>query len=91
MGSTGVVIGATVGMNEYGISPSALTSSAAVTPILAPGFGHQGARLSDARALFGAASAGLIVSASRSILSAGPAGVADAIEAQAREIAGALA
>jgi len=87
LGSTGVVIGATIGLADYGIE----TSSLAVTPILAPGFGHQGAIVSDATRLFGAASAGVIVSASRSILAAGPSGVAAAIDAQAAEIAGAFA
>jgi orotidine-5'-phosphate decarboxylase len=87
LGSTGVVIGATVGLADYGITPASLTN----TPILAPGFGHQGALVSDARRLFGAASANVIVSASRSILAAGRAGVAEAIEAQSAEIAGAFA
>jgi orotidine-5'-phosphate decarboxylase len=87
LGSTGVVIGATVGLSDYGIP----TGSLARTPILAPGFGHQGALVSDASALFGAASANVIVSASRSILAAGPAGIADAITAQSREIAEAFA
>jgi orotidine-5'-phosphate decarboxylase len=87
LGSTGVVIGATVDLADYGIAPSALTA----TPILAPGFGHQGALVSDATRLFGAASAGVVVSASRSILAAGPSGVAAAIEAQCTDIAGAFA
>jgi orotidine-5'-phosphate decarboxylase len=87
LASTGVVIGATVGLADYGITAEALSA----TPILAPGFGHQGALVSDATALFGAASANVIVSASRSILAAGPAGIADAIETQSREIAEAFA
>ena len=87
LGSTGVVVGATVALADYGITPPSL----AVTPILAPGFGHQGALVSDATRLFGAASAGLIVSASRSILAAGPSGIAAAIDAQTAEIAGAFA
>jgi len=87
LGSTGVVIGATVSLGDYGIEPGSL----AATPILAPGFGHQGARVADARALFGEASANVIVSASRSILAAGPSGIADAITAQSTEIRGAFA
>ena len=86
LGSTGVVIGATVSLGDYGITPASLSA----TPILAPGFGHQGARVSDAGTLFGAASANVIVSASRSILAAGPHGVADAITAQSTEIRGAF-
>jgi len=87
LGSTGVVIGATVALDDYGITPPALAN----TPILAPGFGHQGALVSDATRLFGAASANVIVSASRSILTAGPDGIAAAIDTQAAEIAGAFA
>jgi orotidine-5'-phosphate decarboxylase len=87
LGSTGVVIGATVGLADYGIAPVSLAG----TPILAPGFGHQGALVSDATRLFGAASANVIVSASRSILAAGPSGIAAAIDAQSAEIAGAFA
>ena len=87
LGSTGVVIGATVDLADYGITPQVLTG----TPILAPGFGHQGARVDDAKELFGASSANVIVSASRSILAAGPAGVASAIDAQTAQISGAFA
>lgn len=87
LGSTGVVIGATVSLADYGISPRSLAN----TPILAPGFGHQGARVADAKRLFGAASANVVVSASRSILAAGPAGIADAVAAQSAEIQGAFA
>ena len=67
------------------------SASLASTPILAPGFGHQGALVSDATRLFGAASANVVVSASRSILAAGPSGIAAAIDAQTAEIAGAFA
>jgi orotidine-5'-phosphate decarboxylase len=83
LGSTGVVIGATVALDDYGISAASL----AQTPVLAPGFGHQGARVSDATRIFGAASAGVVVSASRSILSAGPSKVAAAIRDQSAEVA----
>jgi orotidine-5'-phosphate decarboxylase len=87
LGSVGVVIGATIDMRAYGIEQSAL----AATPVLAPGFGHQGARLGDVTALFGAASAGVIVSSSRAVLGAGPKGIAAAIAAQNTEIAEAFA
>jgi orotidine-5'-phosphate decarboxylase len=87
LGSTGVVIGATIDMSAFGLTQASLAG----TPILAPGFGHQGALLSDARRLFAEASDGLIVSASRSILSSGAAGVAAAITAQSRQIAEVLA
>jgi orotidine-5'-phosphate decarboxylase len=81
LGSTGVVLGATIGIADYGIDAHDLVQ----TPVLAPGFGHQGARVSDATRLFGAASANVIVSASRSILAAGPSGVAAAVREQAAE------
>jgi len=87
LGSVGVVIGATVDMSAYGIEASSLST----TPILAPGFGHQGARLGDVTTLFGAASAGVIVSSSRAVLGAGPKGIAAAIAAQNTEIAEAFA
>ena len=87
LASTGVVLGATVNLADYGITPESLSA----TPILAPGFGHQGALVSDATRLFGAASGGVIVSASRSILAAGPSGIAAAIAAQSAEISGAFA
>ena len=87
LGSTGVVVGATVDLAEFGIDPSSLVG----IPVLAPGFGHQGAEFADVRRLFGAAADGVLLSASRSILAAGPAGIADAIDRQAAEVAGALA
>ncbi|GAB3606393.1 orotidine-5'-phosphate decarboxylase [Conyzicola nivalis] len=87
LGSTGVVIGATVALGDYGITPRSLAG----TPILAPGFGHQGALVSDVGTLFGGASSGVIVSASRSILAAGPSGIDAAIGAQSAEIAGVFA
>jgi orotidine-5'-phosphate decarboxylase len=79
LGSFGVVIGATVSLADFGLSASDL----AVTPILAPGFGFQGADFSSLAATYGAASANTIVSSSRAILEAGPGGIAGAIDAQA--------
>ena len=85
LGSTGLVLGATVSLADFGIE------GLANTPILAPGFGHQGARYADLRAIYGAAADQVIVSASRGILAAGPNGLAAAIEKQAAEVAEALA
>jgi orotidine-5'-phosphate decarboxylase len=87
LGSVGVVVGATLDLADYGIPHDSL----AHTPILAPGFGHQGAVISDVGLIFGEAAGNVIVSASRSILAAGPSGIADAIDAQNLEIAGAFA
>ncbi|MER7795803.1 orotidine-5'-phosphate decarboxylase [Microbacterium sp. NPDC096154] len=81
-GSLGFVIGATVDWSEAGLSP--FTPSA---PILAPGFGHQGARPDQLEAVYGAMSHAVVASESRSILSAGPDGIVDAIAAAARAYA----
>jgi orotidine-5'-phosphate decarboxylase len=86
MGSIGVVLGATAKLEDYGIGPDQLSTRPAA-PILAPGFGHQGARYEQLPELYGPAAPYVLVSASRSILSAGPSGIADAIRAQAAEVA----
>ncbi|CAN5533025.1 orotidine-5'-phosphate decarboxylase [soil metagenome] len=83
LGSFGVVIGATIALPDFGLSWESFPG----TPILAPGFGHQGARIAQLPELFGAAAQNVLVSASRSILSAGPGGVAAAIEAHRDEVA----
>ncbi|MGY1552397.1 orotidine-5'-phosphate decarboxylase [Microbacterium sp. A588] len=64
--SVGFVIGATVEWSDAGISPFAPPA-----PILAPGFGAQGAGPADLSARFGDAAAMVIATESRSILSAG--------------------
>jgi orotidine-5'-phosphate decarboxylase len=74
-GAFGLVVGATVDAADAGLDLARLTR----TPILAPGFGHQGALLGDVRALFGPAAGVVIASASRSILTAGPRRVAEAV------------
>jgi orotidine-5'-phosphate decarboxylase len=74
-GAFGLVIGATVDAADSGLDLAALTR----TPILAPGFGHQGALLGDVRRLFGPAAGVVIASASRSILATGPRRVAEAV------------
>ncbi|GMA27593.1 orotidine-5'-phosphate decarboxylase [Arenivirga flava] len=87
LGSFGLVLGATVDLAAIGID----TASFGGAPILAPGFGHQGARLQDLRRLYGAASGQVLVSSSRELLSAGPDGLADAIARQTEEVAACLA
>ena len=82
-GDVGVVIGATRPFAASGIDASAL----AATPILAPGFGAQGARLAEIGSIFGEAAATVIPSVSRSVLEAGPSGVAAAIDAHRAELA----
>lgn len=79
-GSFGFVIGATVDWTEAGLA--AFTPFA---PILAPGFGSQGATPADLRHRFGSMSAAVVASESRSILSAGPSSLAAAIDARVAE------
>ncbi len=79
-GSFGFVIGATVDWALAGIAPFV-----PVAPILAPGFGTQGATPDELRERFGAMSEAVIASESRSILSAGPSGLAAAIDLRAAE------
>lgn len=78
----GVVLGGTVQLGDYGIEPEDLVGM----PVLAPGFGHQGASFEDLRSIYGAAVSTVTVSASRSILSAGPRGIADAISRAQEEV-----
>ncbi|HAM26259.1 MAG TPA: orotidine-5'-phosphate decarboxylase [Microbacteriaceae bacterium] len=84
-GSVGLVLGATVDFNTFGIQLDTLAATPS-TPVLAPGFGHQGARFSQLAELYGAAAPHAVVSASRSILQAGRDGIARAIAEQAREV-----
>lgn len=85
-GSIGLVLGATIDPADYGIDLARLSTTVA-TPVLAPGFGHQGATFDQLGDRFGAAASHVVVSASRSILSAGPGGIAAAVRTQAREVA----
>jgi orotidine-5'-phosphate decarboxylase len=78
LGSIGVVVGATVDRAEFGLTDVVLAG----TPILAPGFGAQGAEPADLRRLFGYVSSGVIASESRGILSAGPDRIAARIESR---------
>jgi orotidine-5'-phosphate decarboxylase len=80
--SIGFVIGATVDPIERGL-PAVMVPPA---PILAPGFGHQGARFADVRHLFGELAPCVLASASRSILSAGADGLVAAIDAHRTEL-----
>jgi orotidine-5'-phosphate decarboxylase len=87
LGSFGVVIGATVSLADFGLADGDLMA----TPILAPGFGFQGASFDSLRATYGRASTNAIVSSSRAILEAGPGGIDSAIAAQAGDLAKAIA
>jgi orotidine-5'-phosphate decarboxylase len=78
--SIGLVIGSTVDWTDAG-----LDAVAPPTPILAPGFGHQGAGPADLHRRFGPSAPLVIASESRSLLSAGPAGLAQAIDSRVQE------
>src|SRR5690606_25160562 len=84
-GSLGFVVGATVDWADAGIA-----AFAPPAPILAPGFGAQGAAPSDLRRRFGSMAGVVIASESRSILSAGPDSLADAIADRAAQYQEAL-
>lgn len=82
LGPVGLVVGATVDRRAVGLTDDALDGA----PLLAPGFGAQGAALGDLAAIFGSHATRVIANASRSILRAGPAGLADAIAAHHAEL-----
>ncbi|MGQ7313534.1 orotidine-5'-phosphate decarboxylase [Microbacterium arabinogalactanolyticum] len=79
LGPVGLVIGATVDRDEVGLGDEVLSRM----PILAPGFGAQGATPEDLITRFGATAGQVLASESRSILGAGPAGIAAVISERA--------
>ena len=87
IGPLGVVVGATIDPAAFGLDLDA----AASTPILAPGFGAQGARLADAGRRFGAATNRLVANVAREALAAGPAGLERRLRELDAELAGAAA
>jgi len=74
----GVVIGATQSLSNFGLE-TILTKDIAV-PILAPGFGAQGADLEDLKALFGESAINVIPNMSRGLTSQGPQAMANLID-----------
>jgi len=86
LGSFGAVIGATLSLGGFGLAAIQDGQGLGATPILAPGFGAQGALLSDSKQLFGEASKQVIHSVSRSVLEAGPIGLAKAIDVAKLEL-----
>ncbi len=79
LGSIGLVLGATVDRRAFGLTDIVLAGA----PLLAPGFGAQGADPAELGRLFGYVASQVIASESRSILSAGPGALATRIEARA--------
>ncbi|GAA1319445.1 orotidine-5'-phosphate decarboxylase [Leucobacter albus] len=88
VGSVGVVLGATLALDEFGIDTAARVSPA--LPVLAPGFGHQGARIEDAAEIFGGIGHAVLANESRSILGGGSELLAGRIRERATLIAEAL-
>ena len=89
VGSVGVVLGATLDLATYGID-AAVPTNGPLLPVLAPGFGHQGAQIDEADAIFGSYSAALLANESRGILSGGPNGLSDRIRHRTEVIREAL-
>jgi orotidine-5'-phosphate decarboxylase len=83
LGSVGVVIGSTLSIADYGISSDQMTS----TPILAPGFGEQGALLSQVTDLYAGVVGNVIISISRSVLRAGPQAIRAELQRQSAALA----
>lgn len=90
VGSIGVVFGATTDLAATGIDLDGEPPRPGL-PVLAPGFGHQGAEPRDIRVRFGSYAAGVIANESRSLLMAGPDGLADAIARRVDEYGAAIA
>jgi orotidine-5'-phosphate decarboxylase len=78
IGSLGAVVGATLNLSASGLA-RLQSESDLHTPILAPGFGAQGARLDEMADLFGASSNRVIATVSRSVLATGASGLKSAI------------
>ena len=85
LGSIGVVLGATLDLSSFGIDLQAAPTEFR-TPVLAPGFGHQGGHIMDLTSIYGGYAGGVIVSESRSVLSAGPHRIEEAIERRVAEV-----
>lgn len=82
MGSVGVVVGASTDLAEMGITGELLVN----TPILAPGFGAQGAKLSNARTLFGNLADTVLFNVSRSIAGDSMKGLVDRVKLAKEEL-----
>jgi len=89
-GSIGLVVGATVKLDALGLSELNLSEDAPKSAILAPGFGAQGAKLSDAKDIFGVNAKNVIYTISRSALRDGIASVSTVVKADQLELAEAL-
>ena len=80
--TVGVVVGATRPLAESGLTPESLNGLL----VLAPGFGAQGALMSDLGEIFGSATDWVIPSVSRSVVAKGASGVGAAIDGHRQEL-----
>jgi orotidine-5'-phosphate decarboxylase len=83
-GTAALVIGATVDLGDYGLTAESFGD----VPILAPGFGAQGAHLGDLARVFGPAAPQVAVHMSRELLTEGPDGLRDAVDRAQDELRG---
>ncbi len=98
VGPIGVVLGATLDFSDFGVDADAGTDAGThayepgvpALPVLAPGFGAQGARIEDAKRIFGGLGGALLANESRGILAGGLEGLADRVRARADALAEAL-
>ena len=88
-GPVGVVLGATLNLADFDIDVT-LPVAKPVLPVLAPGFGAQGGRIEDAKAIFGGLGWALLANESRGILAGGEAGLAERIRTRSEALADAL-
>lgn len=88
-GHLGLVIGATVNLPDFGLDASSEEGSR--TPVLAPGFGFQGAQLGDIKRIFPNQYESVIATISRSALRDGINNVSRAVAADKFALAEALA
>lgn len=88
--SVGVVLGATLRLSDFSINIDAPPAQPAL-PVLAPGFGAQGARIEQAKTLFGGLAWAMLANESRSILSGGALGLEQRIRSRSDALASALA
>lgn len=82
LGSVGLVIGAQANLVDMAIETAALGS----TPILAPGFGSQGAELPSARSIFGELSDVTIFNVARSVAGDSPIGLLERVQSAKAEL-----
>ena len=82
LGTVGLVIGAQTNLIDMAIETKKLVH----TPILAPGFGAQGAKLSNARSIFGELAEVTIFSVSRSVAGESPVGLRERVQSAKAEL-----